>query len=443
MRRISVRDGLSFEVSFYLLTAVVLAWISYPAGAQSPTQTPSSIITSPLTGATIPINSTVVIQGTASDTNGGVVAGVSVSTDGGVTWMPATGTSPWTFTWLPTSEGTVTINSQAYDTGGNVEIPGTGAGSPNVAVITVTDPVCPCSVFSPSQIPAGPISNDGSPIEAGMQFVAEANGFVTALLYYKLAGIGGTRTGNLWTSSGTNLASQVFTGETASGWQQATLATPVPVTAGTTYVVSYFSSTGDYMSTPDYFTQSVGTGLVQAPAEGVNGPNGVYVDTASSSFPTQDSGGANYYADVVFNTTTLLSQTITFPAIPSQILGTAPFIPPMSASSGLPVTLTSQSPATCTASGVTITLIAAGSCTVTANQPGDGVTYAPAPPVSQTFLISPALLPQTITFPAIPAQILGTAPFIPAVSASSGLPVTLTSQTPATCSASGTEWSIT
>jgi hypothetical protein len=436
-RWILARGRQSFAASLCLLAAVILACVSYPAGAQLSTQVPSSIITSPVTGATIPINSTVVIQGTASDTNGGVVAGVSVSTDGGVTWTPASGTNPWTFTWLPTAEGTATIKSQAYDAAGDVEIPGSGAGSPNVAVITVTDPVCPCSVFSPSQIPAGPMSNDGSPIEAGMQFVADANGFVTALLYYKPAGIGGTRTGNLWTSSGTNLASQVFTGETASGWQQVTLATPVPITAGTTYVVSYFSSTGDYMSTPDYFTQTVGTGLVQGLAEGANGPDGVYVDTASSTFPTQDAGGANYYADVVFNTTTLLSQTITFPTIAAQNLGNPPVVSSVSASSGLPVILTSTSPATCSASGATITLIAVGSCTITANQPGDGVTYAAAAPVTQTLLITPALLSQTITFPAIPAEILGAAPFIPPMSASSGLPVTLTSQSPATCTASG------
>ena len=40
------------------------------------------------------------VSGTATDTGGGVVAGVEVSTDGGTTWHPATGTTSWTYTWI-------------------------------------------------------------------------------------------------------------------------------------------------------------------------------------------------------------------------------------------------------------------------------------------------------------------------------------------------------
>ena len=436
----SVERGLSGAfIGACAAFSFALGCVATPVLAQSAPSTPSSVITSPLTGATPPINDLIVIQGTASDTNGGAVAGVGVSTDGGMTWSLATGTTTWTYVWSPTAQGPVQINSQAFDTNGNYEVPGTGPGVPNVAMITVAAPVCPCSVFQPDQAPLGPISNDGTPIEAGMQFVPAVNGYITALSYYKPAGIGGTRTGNLWTSTGTNLASQVYTNESASGWQQVVLSTPVPVTAGTPYVVSYFSSTGDYLSTADYFLQQVGTGLVQGLAEGANGPNGVFQDTPSSTFPTTDAGGANYYADVVFNTTTLLSQTISFPAIANQVLGAVPFTPPVSASSGLPVSLTSLSPGTCTVNGTAVTLTAVGSCTLTASQPGDGVTYDVAIPVTQTFLIAaPALLNQTITFPTIAKQTLGAAPFAVAVSASSGLPVTLTSQTPTTCTVSGT-----
>ena len=41
------------------------------------------------------------ISGTATDTGGGVVGGVEVSTDGGTTWHPATGRGTWTYTWTP------------------------------------------------------------------------------------------------------------------------------------------------------------------------------------------------------------------------------------------------------------------------------------------------------------------------------------------------------
>ena len=37
-----------------------------------------------------------------------------------------------------------------------------------------------------------------------------------------------------------------FTGETATGWQQATFGAPVPVTANTTYVASYYAPVGRY-----------------------------------------------------------------------------------------------------------------------------------------------------------------------------------------------------
>ena len=48
----------------------------------------------------------------------------------------------------------------------------------------------------------------------------------------------GTHVGNLWTTSGTLLATGTFSGETASGWQQLNFTTPVDITAGTTYVAS-------------------------------------------------------------------------------------------------------------------------------------------------------------------------------------------------------------
>ena len=56
--------------------------------------------------------------GTASDV-GGVVAGVEVSTDGGSTWHPATGTTTWTYNYVQHGVGAQTIQVRAIDDSGN------------------------------------------------------------------------------------------------------------------------------------------------------------------------------------------------------------------------------------------------------------------------------------------------------------------------------------
>jgi len=91
-----------------------------------------------------------------------------------------------------------------------------------------------------------------------------------------------------------------------------------------------------------------------------------------------------------------LAQTITFPAIPEQALTTGPFAPSASASSGLPVTLSTPTPATCTTGGPGVTLVAAGTCTLQAAQGGNG-TYSPATPVTMSFSVSAAPAGNRIT----------------------------------------------
>ncbi|MCA8953614.1 MAG: DUF4082 domain-containing protein [Planctomycetes bacterium] len=271
-----------------------------PATASSDTQPPSSIISMPTAGQMIPVNGTVGIQGIAMDTGGGIVAGVEVSVDNGMTWQPAVGTTNWSFAWTPAAMGPVTIRSRAFDDTANLET-STGSGM-NAVNVTVTAPSCPCTVFG-TAIPVGAPFNDSSPIEVGMRLRVDVPGTITKLRYYKNASITGTRTGSLWTNTGAILAQLVFTGETASGWQEVDLTTPVPVQPGVTYVVSCFSSSGDYFATPAYFTQQVGSGLVHGLADGFDGPNGVYLYGAAPAFPTQTFNSANYFVDVVFETT--------------------------------------------------------------------------------------------------------------------------------------------
>jgi hypothetical protein len=93
----------------------------------------------------------------------------------------------------------------------------------------------------------------------------------------------------------------MFSGETASGWQQANFASPISISAGTTYVVSYYSPNGRYAFNQGYFTS---TGVDRPPLHalrnGVDGPNGVYRYGSGGGFPNSSWNASNYWVDVVF-----------------------------------------------------------------------------------------------------------------------------------------------
>src|SRR5882724_4602790 len=189
------------------------------ATASTDSTAPTSTITAPTAGSTVPGATT--ITGTATDTGGGVVGGVEVSVDGGTTWHPATGRENWSYTWQPSAPGSATIMSRAVDDSGNLE------SSPYSITVSVQPLPCPCSIWDNATTPAVAAASDPNAVELGLKFQATVNGSITGIRFYKGTGNTGTHVGHLWTSSGTSLASVTFTNETATGWQQATLATPV------------------------------------------------------------------------------------------------------------------------------------------------------------------------------------------------------------------------
>lgn len=132
------------------------------------------------------------------------------------------------------------------------------------------------------------------------------------------------------------------------------------------------------------------------------------------------------------------SITITYPG--GATLMTGPVTLKATTTSGLPVTYKSNTPATCTVSGDQLTLVSAGECSFTASQPGgssaDGRLWAAADDMSQLFNVLKR--PQEITF-APPDYVLSSVTTSVKLSASSdsGLPVSFTADTPATCSITG------
>jgi hypothetical protein len=159
------------------------------------------------------------------------------------------------------------------------------------------------SVWANTGTPANANDYDGQTIEVGVKFRSSQSGTVTGIRFYKGSGNTGTHTGNLWTSAGTKLASALFINETASGWQEVRFTTPVAITANTTYVASYFSSSGRYAFTGAFFTTTgVTNGALTALRAGVDGANGVY-KYGATGFPNQSFNSSNYWVDVLFKAT--------------------------------------------------------------------------------------------------------------------------------------------
>ncbi|MFI7544406.1 N,N-dimethylformamidase beta subunit family domain-containing protein [Actinoplanes sp. NPDC049599] len=271
--------------------ATLLAGLT-TATASTDTAGPVATITAPAAGATVPAGAPVTIAGTATDSGGGTVGGVEVSTDNGVTWHPATGRGSWTYAWTPRTAGGTTIRVRATDDSANV---GTDAAVP----VTVGTRTCPCTIWDASATPAIAADPDSTGTEVGTKFRADVAGQVTAIRYYKSSANTGTHVGHLWTASGTQLAAVTFAGESATGWQQANLSNPVSLTAGTTYVVSYYAPNGRYAADPGFFAgQGVDSVPLHALGDGVDGANGVY--RFGTGFPTLAWESANYWVDVVF-----------------------------------------------------------------------------------------------------------------------------------------------
>jgi hypothetical protein len=164
---------------------------------------------------------------------------------------------------------------------------------------TVSSTTCPCSLF-PTGVPTNVSAADTNAVELGVKFSSDIAGKITGIRFYKGSTNTGTHVGNLWSSTGTLLATATFTGETASGWQKVTFATPVNITAGTTYVASYHTNVGRYSYNYSAFTTQVDNAPLHGLATGTSGGNGVYAYGSTSVFPTGTYNATNYWVDVVF-----------------------------------------------------------------------------------------------------------------------------------------------
>jgi hypothetical protein len=169
-------------------------------------------------------------------------------------------------------------------------------------------------------------------------------------------------------------------------------------------------------------SQAAGTRTVRATFAGRVGFDG------STATEAQDIGIGN--------------QAITFtsPAEASSVTyspaGTVPLVA-TGGNSGNPIVFASTTPATCTVAvgASSATIVAAGACTITANQAGNA-NYNPAPQVTRNFTIAKAN--QTITFADPGPQPFGQTFQVSATGGGSGNPVVFSSTNNARCTVNGT-----
>jgi len=182
------------------------------------------------------------------------------------------------------------------------------------------------SFFSPSSVPVTSDVAFFQGTELGIQFSSSVSGYVLGIRFYKGVLNIGTHTGSLWNSTGGLIATATFVNETASGWQQVYFASPVVITANTTYIASYHAPAGWYAGDAGGFSSSIISGPLTAPVSA-----GLYSNNPTSNFPNTllntviSSSNANYWVDVIFSTTNLqiqinIAQLVTgSPAAPASI----------------------------------------------------------------------------------------------------------------------------
>jgi hypothetical protein len=205
-----------------------------------------------------------------------------------------------------------------------------------------------------------------------LKFQSDVAGFVTGVRFYKGTTNTGSHIGNLWASTGTNLSTVTFTGETASGWQQASFSSPVAIAANTTYIISYYAPSGHYAADENFFgTSGVDNLPLHALSNSVAGGNGVYLYASGGGFPSNTFNSTNYWVDVVFT--------------PTGTWSISGIISPTAGGAGATVTLSGAGTASVTADAsgnYTFPNLANGNYTVT--------------PTKSGFTFSPASLPATV-----------------------------------------------
>ena len=206
---------------------------------------------------------------------------------------------------------------------------------------------------------------------------------------------------------------------------------PVAYSSGGTFSVS---ATGGASGNAVTFSTSSAACSVDS------GGRGDDLSAGTCTIAADQAGNTNYNAaPQVTQVVTIdpANQTISFTNPGSQTFSSGGTVAlTATASSGLTVAFSSSTTGVCTVSGSTVTMVAPGTCTITASQAGDG-NFNAAPDAIESFGIGK--LDQTISFTGPPTQTYSSGGTVSlSATATSGLTVAFTSTTTSVCTVSGT-----
>jgi chitodextrinase len=292
--------------------------LSYPNYAYNATNYYADVVFSPSSGGSVP--------GAPSN----LTATAASCSQINLSWTASTGTVTGYYVYRNSSQVGTTSSTSYSDTGlaastqysYYVVAYNSNGNSGNSNTAQATTPACASySIWSNSTTPSNPDNGNTTAQTIGTVFQSSVAGQITGLRFYKAATNTGTHVGGLYTDTGTLLGQVTFSGESASGWQQQNLTSAVNISASTNYVVAYLAPNGHWPADVNYFNSAYTNSPLTAVATSSDRiGNGRYNGGGSTlSYPNYAYNATNYYADVVFSS----SSGGSVPGAPSNLTATA------------------------------------------------------------------------------------------------------------------------
>jgi hypothetical protein len=205
-----------------------------------------------------------------------------------------------TYTFTPTSALPNSDSVTARLTVANAEVGGAVLAGTVSWTFTTAAAATPHRLWTDGTTPSTTDFSDSAAYMMGIVFHVDANTFVTKSKFYKGTGNTGTHVGTLYrVSDAAVLGAVTFTGETSSGWQSATFASPIAIlaydtTSATEYMMVVSMPNGNYALNSGYFA----TGYDNAPLHVLADPAATYFKQTAIQQQPDTHSSANFWVDV-------------------------------------------------------------------------------------------------------------------------------------------------